>query len=179
MIHSWVWLIIAAILIFWAVGARNRLLRMRHDIITCFDVVHTQFQQRQNLLTQWLESLRPVLGDQAPELLAVKAASRQLEVAREYLQAKPVAAQAAASFRIAEETLATTRSRLAVIVPARALDASLLQPTATESLFAADSTLAFSRHAFNHATQSYNDALLEFPTWIIAGLFGLRAAGTI
>lgn len=179
MINFWPWLIFAAILIFWAIGARNRLLRMRHEIDTCFDVVNTQFQERQELLIQWLENLRPLVGNHSPEWLAVKAASQQLDIAREHLHTQVGAASLAASFRIAEETLATTRSRLAVLLPARAVDASLPQPSVTESLFAADSTLAFARHAFNRATQSYNQALLEFPTSMISGIFGFQVAGTI
>ena len=48
-----------------------------------------------------------------------------------------------------------------------------------EELAAADSTLGFARRQFNEATQNYNDALDQFPTWVIAGLFRFRGAGTL
>ena len=48
-----------------------------------------------------------------------------------------------------------------------------------EELAAADSTLLFARRQFNEATQRYNEALHQFPTWVIAGLFGFRGAGTL
>ena len=49
----------------------------------------------------------------------------------------------------------------------------------SEELATADSTLLFARRQFNEATQNYNDALDQFPTWVIAGLFRFRGAGTL
>ena len=174
---SWFTLIIAATLIFWAVGARNRLVRMRNDITVCFGVVQTQLQQRHTLLAQWVESLGPVLGENASELISVQAACQQVQVASEHLLAKPVAAQPAASLRMAEETLTAARARLTTALPSWA--AAAQATLATHDPTSADNTLSFARREFNRVTQSYNDALLEFPTWIVAGLFGFRAAGTL
>jgi LemA protein len=176
---SWFTLIIAAILLFWAVGARNRLVRMRNDITVCFGVVQTQLQQRHTLLGQWVESLGSVLGEHASELISVKAACQQVQVASEHLLAKPVAAQPAASLRMAEETLTAARARLTTALPSWAAAAQTPQTLTTSDPTSADNTLGFARREFNRATQSYNDALLEFPTWIVAGLFGFRAAGTL
>ena len=85
-----------------------------------------------------------------------------------------------ASLRLAEETLGEARNRLLASLPARpemmaGVEVSLLN----DELAAADSTLGFARRQFNEATQSYNDALDQFPTWVIAGLFGFRGAGTL
>ena len=176
---SWFTLIVTATLVFWAVGARNRLVRMRNDITVCFGVVQSQLKQRHTLLAQWVEGLGPVLGEDASELTSVQAACQQVQVASEHLLAKPVAAQPAASLRMAEETLTAARARLATALPSWAAAAQAPQPMTTETLASADNTLGFARREFNRATQSYNDALLEFPTWIVAGLFGFRAAGTL
>ncbi len=179
MSNQWIVLLVAAVLLFWAVGARNRLVSMRNEISRCFAVVQTQTQQRHALLQQWMESLGPLLGEQAPELASVQAACRQVQVACEHLQAKPAAAQPATSLRMAEETLAAARQRLMAVLPSAGSSTPQLQPIPSESLATADSTLAFARHQFNNATQAYNDALMQFPTWVIAGLFGFRAAGTL
>jgi LemA protein len=48
-----------------------------------------------------------------------------------------------------------------------------------EELASADNTLGFARRQFNEASQHYNEALDRFPTWVIAGLFGFRGAGTL
>lgn len=171
--NQWLLLLVAAVLLFWAVGARNRLVSMRNEISRCFTVVQAQTQQRQMLLLQWMDSLHPLLGD-APELASVQAACQQVQVACEHLQARPSAAQPATSLRMAEETLAAARQRLVA-----ALHAAPQPSLPAESLATADSTLAFARHQFNTITQAYNEALMQFPTWVIAGLFGFRAAGTL
>ncbi|HNJ84203.1 MAG TPA: LemA family protein, partial [Piscinibacter sp.] len=43
----------------------------------------------------------------------------------------------------------------------------------------ADTALAFARRQFNESAQVYNRAVSQFPTWVIAGLFGFRKAGTL
>jgi LemA protein len=39
--------------------------------------------------------------------------------------------------------------------------------------------LVFARQLFNDAVSSYNDAAQQFPTRLLAGLFGFGAAGTL
>jgi LemA protein len=46
-------------------------------------------------------------------------------------------------------------------------------------LAASDTTLAFARRQFNDAVTEYNLAVRQFPTWIVAGLFRFRGAGTL
>jgi hypothetical protein len=48
-----------------------------------------------------------------------------------------------------------------------------------EELANADAALGFARQQFNSAAQDYNDAVLQFPTWVIAGLFRFRVAGVL
>jgi oxygen-independent coproporphyrinogen-3 oxidase len=42
-----------------------------------------------------------------------------------------------------------------------------------------DTALAFARRQFNEAVQSYNQAVGQFPTWVLAGMFGFRKASTL
>jgi LemA protein len=47
-----------------------------------------------------------------------------------------------------------------------------------DALHEADSAVLFARQHYNAVTQRYNEAVLEFPTWMIAGMFRFRVAGT-
>ena len=49
--------VVAAALLFWIVGAYNRLVRLRAAIVRQFAPVDEQFRQRQALLQQQLEAL--------------------------------------------------------------------------------------------------------------------------
>ena len=171
---------VAAVLLFWAVGAYNRLVSLRNDISRAFVPVDAQMRQRHLLLEQWVDALRPLLAHdpQAPD--AVLAACSQLQAACDVVRSRPSAARPMASLRLAEETLAEARNRLRAQLPAKPeMLAGVGVTVLGEELTAADNTLNFARRQFNEATQSYNDALDQFPTWVIAGLFGFRGAGTL
>ena len=171
---------VVAVLVFWAVGAYNRLVSLRNDIARAFAPVEAQIQHRHALLQQWLAALSPLLEHSPHAIDALQAACGQLQAACDVVRSRPSAARPAASLRLAEETLADARARLAAELPAKPeLLAGLAVAVLGEDLAAADSTLAFARRQFNEATQNYNDAIDQFPTWLIAGLFQFRGAGTL
>jgi len=158
--------LVAAVLVFWTVGAYNRLVGLRNELLRHFSNVDQQFRTRQSLLLQWIEGLGE---SDAQALDALRAACRQGEAACGHARARPSSAGAATSLRLAEDILAQARSRL----PPPA-DGALVS-----ALAECDATLAFAKRQFNHAVQSYNRAVAQFPTWVIAGLFGFRKAGTL
>ena len=171
---------VTALLLFWAVGAYNRLVSLRNNISRAFAPVEAQLRERQRLLARWVEALRPLLEHEPQTPDAVLAACNQLQTACDVVRTRPSAARPMASLRLAEETLAEARNRLKAGLPARpemlaGVDVSALN----EQLAAIDNSLGFARRQFNEATQSYNDAIDQFPTWVIAGLFGFRGAGTL
>lgn len=171
---------IAAVLLFWAVGAYNRLVSLRNDISKAFVPVDAQIRQRHVLLEQWVESLRPFLEHDPQVMESLLAACGQLIAACDVARARPSAARPMASLRLAEETLNEARNRLRAQLPARPeMLAGVGAAVLGDELSAADSTLGFARRQFNEATQNYNDALDQFPTWVIAGLFRFRGAGTL
>ncbi|MFM9917473.1 MAG: LemA family protein [Rhizobacter sp.] len=169
-----------AVLMFWAVGAYNRLVALRNDITKAFAPVDAQLQHRHALLLQWAEGLRELL-DQAPALHdAVLAACGQLQSSCDSLRAKPSARSAATHVRLAEETLSSTRARLQAELPARQERLSGLEiEVNSDQLAAADNTLAFARAQFNVAAQTYNDAIRQIPTRLVASIFGFQTAGTL
>ena len=171
---------LVAVLLFWAVGAYNRLVSLRNDISRAFVPVDAQIRQRHLLLEQWVDGLRPLLEHDPKGLDAVLAACSQLQAACDVVRSRPSAARPMSSLRLAEETLNDARTRLKSELPARPeMLAGLGVAVLADELSAADNTLGFARRQFNEATQNYNDALHQFPTWVIAGLFQFHGAGTL
>ena len=141
--------VIAAVLLFWAVGAYNRLVSLRNELL------------------RWADTLR----EAEPQALdALHAASLQVETACTHARGRPASASALTSLRLAEEILAQARARLQPLPGDEALVATLSE---------GDTTLAFARRQFNDAALAYNRAVSMFPTWVLAGLFGFRKAGTL
>jgi len=167
-------LIGAAVLLFWAVGAYNRLIGLRNALVRSFAPVDEQFRHRHALLLRLADTLAPALAGAPQSLDALRAACSQAEAACGRVRARPGALGTTTSLRLAEDILAEARARL----PAPALaDAGLAGLNA--ELAAGDTTLAFARRGYNDCVDAYNRAVRQFPTWLIAGLFGFRRAGTL
>lgn len=163
----------AAVLLFWAVGAYNRLVRLRHTLARRFAVLDQQCDARQVLL-QRLAALLAALPDGEPAAQVVQAALAQADAARAHARTRPSEASALTSLRLAEAILADARTRHADALPADEAGLAL-----RAELAAADNTLDFARRQFNEAVAAYNRAIAQFPTWLLAGPFGFRSAALL
>ncbi|MEO8281209.1 MAG: LemA family protein [Ideonella sp.] len=175
-------LIAAALIGFWIVGAYNRLVRLRTSIHEAYAAMEAQIRQRDELLAAWTSELRQVFDDSAQVDGVEAAAARFLQTA-ELARQRPSAAPAVANLALAEAALVTARGQLAAALPSHVNRPTLSQRAGDLSglgdrILAVDSTLAFARQQFNAAAEVYNAALAQFPTTLIAALFGFQAAGT-
>lgn len=166
--------IVAAVLLFWTVGAYNRLVRLRNAIVASFAPVDEQFSLRHTLLQEQVEAVATALSQAAQRLDALRAAILQTDMARAHAKAHPGAPGAIRSLRLADEILAEARARL----PIPAIAGSGLSELQTR-LAASDTALAFARNGFNAAVLDYNRAIRQIPTRAIARLFGFAPAGTL
>jgi len=160
-----------ALLVFWMVGAYNRMVQLKSELVARFAAVDERYRQRHALLESQLEMLSTALAAAAPRLDALRAACRQADAAREHARTRPGAAGAVTSLRVAEAIVADARARLPV-QSASGVDLSDLNAR----LAASDTALAFARDEFNRAVDVYNEAVRQFPTIVVAWLFGFRTA---
>ncbi len=166
--------VFAAVLLFWAVGAYNRLVRLRSTIVRQFAPVDEQFRARHALLLQLTDALAPVLANAAPRIEALRAACGQVEAACAHARLRPGATGTITSLRLADEILTESRARL----PIQSVPGSELAAL-NAKLQASDTALAFARRQFDAAVIEYNDAVRQFPTLLLVGLFGFRAAAPL
>lgn len=164
----------AAVLLFWAVGAYNRLVGLRSSLARCFVPVEAQFRHRHALLLRLADVLAVSLAATPQPVEALRAACSQADAACQRARQRPGAQGLVTSLRLAEDILVEVRQRLPPDVLA---DPALAELNA--ELTAGDNTLAFARRQFNAAVDEYNRAVRQFPTWLIAGLFRFRRAGTL
>ena len=170
---------VAAVLVCWCVGAYNRLVRLRQASAGAFRELALVLAERHRLIGEWLAATQPspaVTGDVATAWQAVDAACRQSQAAADHAAAWPTAAAPLASLAMAEQVL---RSALAQWAPAApASDASSPQAGALAAAVAAiDGSWNAARDRFNAASAVYNQAARQFPTRLVARLFGFRPAG--
>ena len=166
--------VIAAMLLFWIVGAYNRLVRLRGALVRQFAPVAEQFGQRHALLLRLLDALAPVLANAAPRIDSLRAACQQVEAACAHAKLRPGATGAITSLRLSDGILGEARARLPVQSAAGSELAAL-----NAQLQASDAALAFARRQFDEAVAEYNRAVKQFPTLLLVGLFGFRTAATL
>ena len=162
---------IGALLLFWAIGAYNRLVRLRGEIVRGFAPVDDGIRARHALLLRLIDALAPLLANAAPRLEALRAACGQVETACAHARVRPGASGAITSLKLADLILGEARARL----PFASVAGSDLAALAAE-LQASDAALAFARRRFDEAVADYNRAVRQFPTLLLVRLFGFRSA---
>lgn len=163
-------LIGSAVLLFWIVGAYNRIVRLRQELVRRFAPVDTQMKERHALLLRLTELLGTTLASAQPRLDALRAASLQGDAARDHARVRPSVGGTIKSLRLAEEIVVETRSR----VPMQRLGGHSELADVTARLAVVDSDLGFARREFNEAVSHYNRAVGEFPTVVLSALMGFR-----
>ena len=170
----------AALLVFWVLGAHNRLVALRNAIIAAWAQVDEPLKRRAVALAALVDGLRRHLPDESGALDATLAAQSQLKAAADALGARPAQAPRASALSAAEATLSAALSRLLALLEQRSglAGADDLAPHVA-ALGDATRRLAFARQLFNDAVRQYNEAAHQFPTRLLAGLFGFGAAGPL
>ena len=166
--------VVLASLVFWMVGAYNRLIQLRGDIARQFQPVHEQFLHRNAQLLELLHILTPVLLNAGARLDALRAATQQVDAACASAKVRPSRFDTIASLRLADGILAEARAHL----PVQSVPGTDLTDLNAQ-LQASDATLAFARSQFNTAVTNYNEAIQQFPTMLMVSLFGFRLASTL
>ncbi|HMO49298.1 MAG TPA: LemA family protein [Rubrivivax sp.] len=168
----------AALLIFWMLGAYNRVVALRNAIATAWAQVEEPLQRRAQAIAPLADGLREALPDEQAAIEALLAAQLELQRAAAAMRTACAQAPRAAALAAAEAALAAALARLLALLdqhPAAA-DAQALQLAALQH---ASRRLAFARQLFNDAVQAYNDAVQQFPTRLLTRLFGFAAAGSL
>jgi len=171
-IVSW---IVLAVLVFWGVGSYNRLVRLRNVIGNSFAQIDVQLKRRYDLIPNLVEVARKYAAHERETLEAVTAARNQAKGAADAARARPTSAGAVTSLAMAEQVLGGAMTKLMALVeayPELKADQSLRE--LAEELTSTENKVAFSRQLFNDATLDYNNAAQQFPTSLMANLFGFR-----
>ena len=159
-------LIVAAVLGFWAVGAYNRLVRLRNVIAERFGQVEAQLRQRHDGIQQVAVQATSGVEPLPPERGVLDAAGQQARSALDLARRYPGSAGPVTSLALAEQVLDDALERLLQATGRDGLD------TALDALAATSSQLGFARQQFNASVADYNRAVRQSPTHILSRVFG-------
>lgn len=169
--------IVAAVTVFWGVGAYNRLVRMRSDVNAAFAGLETELGKQ----VQLVHACVPPEEDQPASQFSggsafwggLQGAASQLAAALAAARSKPLEPERIAALGAAQEVLQLAWDR------AERDDAHDLAGPRLPSDFSGErAMMVHAAHAatenFNQAVQRYNDAIAEFPALLLASLFGFQ-----
>lgn len=169
---------LAAVLLFWAVGAHNRLVRLRGEAYSAFGALESEITRQVELVrTQVPQSELPAgeaaARQSASATAALHAAANQFAACLASARGKPLDAGGIAALSAAQDVLAMAWQR------AERDDAhDMAGPQLAEGVLAQRLQLALQTHAatqvFNQAVHRYNAAIAQFPAMLLAWLFGFK-----
>lgn len=169
-----------ALLLFWAVGAYNRLIRLRNEITNAFAQIDVQLKRRHDLIPNLVEVARKFLEHERDTLERVTAARAQVMAATDLVKTRPNQSGPIQSLSMAEGVLANAMTQFKAVIEAYPeLKADQNMRELSEELTHTENKVAFSRQLFNDVTLDYNNAAHQFPTNVVASLFNFRTAAML
>ncbi|MBX9610091.1 MAG: LemA family protein [Burkholderiales bacterium] len=172
-----------ALLVFWAVGAHNRLVRLRGLAMQAFARLHLEFAQQAELLERCLDAAAQSFSASRPAELqdgasarwaALAGATAQFRASLAVAKTRPLDGGAVAALAAALTVLTAAWTRLCDEchdLAGEPMPASVLERWA---LLAHQANTA--RADFNSTVDAYNAAAQEFPAVLVAWLFGFQRA---
>ncbi len=181
LMNMWISWVFLALLLFWAVGAYNRLIRLRSAALQAFGALDAHWQRWIALLAQYAASRIEATEDDASAggaadtQAALDAAAAQFAASLAVARARPLDGDAAATLSAAAQVLDTAWQALAH-EQARAGEG--VAPPALAPWIHQREQLALhageARRLFNEAVGQYNHAIGQFPANLLAWLFGMK-----
>lgn len=164
---------VLALLVCWAVGAYNRLVRLKNLIANAFGQIDVQLKRRYDLIPNLVEVARKYLAHESQTLEAVIAARNQARTVEQAAASSPLNAGALSALAGAEQVLGGALGRLFAVAEAYPdLKADQSMRDLSEELSSTENRIGFARQAYNDNVLEFNDAAAQFPALIVARLFG-------
>ena len=170
-------LVIIAAIVFWVVGAYNRLVSLRNKFKNAFAQIDVQLKRRYDLIPNLVETAKAYMKHERETLENVIRARNTAVTANAAAASDPGSAQAIQGLVVAEGALSGALSKLFALAEAYPdLKANQNMMQLTEELTGTENKISFARQAFNDSVMSYNTAVQQFPTNVIAGMFTFTQA---
>lgn len=168
-------LIVAVVAGLWGIGAYNRLVRLKNAIANAFGQIDVQLKRRYDLIPNLVEVARKYLAHEQDTLQAVIAARNHAKAAEATAAGSPLNAGALGALGVAETALTGAVGRLFAVAEAYPdLKADQTMKELSEELTSTENRVGFARQAYNDHVLEFNDAAAQFPTLIVARLFGFN-----
>lgn len=170
--------VLAALILFWGLGAYNRLMRLRSAVSSSWQQLEAPLQALAQDGLQVAEAGPRWLPAEQPAFDALREQSQALQLALAAVSPAPYNAEPVAELAVAHALQASALQRVLALLEHHARDEDSERPRLIEHLRAAQKQREFGKQLFNGRVHAYNAAVAEVPTRALAGLYGFHDAKT-
>lgn len=171
---------LAALLGFWMLGAHNRLVRLRQTVTSAFAQVDIHLRQRHDLLAELLAAAAPLQADAPEAVAAVEAARLEARNAADHVVQRAKPTERIARLVLVEKALRVEVSRLITLVKAHPdLRSDARLRSAMKQLSTTQHRLSAARDSFNATVLQHNRSVQQFPTRLVAAMFGFSVVSEL
>ena len=170
-------ILLVVIVILWAVGAYNKLVKLRNRFKNAFSQIDVQLKRRYDLIPNLIETAKGYLSHERETLEAVISARNSAQTATSQAAANPDEADAIKGLIGAETILSGAMTKFMALAEAYPdLKANQNMMQLTEELTSTENKVSFARQAYNDSVMEYNTARETFPTVLIANNMNFKEA---
>jgi LemA protein len=157
--------VLAAVVFFWAIGAYNKLIRLKNQTLNAWKQIDVQLKRRHDLIPNLIETVKGAMNFERETLDAVISARNKAITATSNASPTHVAGAAAA-----EAALGGALGRLLAVVEAYPdLKATGNVAQLQEELTSTENKISFARQLYNDTATHYNTTQQQFPTNLVVG----------
>ncbi len=173
-------LAVVGLILLWAVGVYNGLVRSRNNYKNAFAQIDVQLKRRYDLIPNLVEAVKGYMSHERGTLEAVIQARNTAISAQKAASQDPGNPEAMKKLGSAEGELTGALSRLMVVCEAYPdLKANQNMLELQEELTSTENKVAFARQAYNDTVTSYNNMREVFPASVVAGFGGFAPAALL
>ena len=175
-------LVLAAVIVFWMLGAYNRLIGLRNGINAAFVQLDEAMAQHSQAALALAAALRANSPNEEVALDALLSAATLLQQAVGAMKLRPASAANAQALSNATTDFNAAASRVRVLAELPSAwrpDVAVPVAQLLAAWHDAEARIAFTRQHFNQTVVGYNEAADQFPTRLVARACGLPPAGLI
>ena len=164
-------LVVLALLVFWMIGAYNKLIGLKNQVANAWKQIDVQLKRRHDLIPNLVNTVKGAMQFERETLEAVVSARNQA------IKVQQTPGTSVAQTAAAESQLTGALSRLLAVVEAYPdLKATGNVAQLQEELTSTENKIAFARQLYNDTATQYNTKQQQFPTNLVAGVAGASTA---
>lgn len=164
---------IIVVLVMWAIGGYNGMVKMDEQVLNKWANVETQYQRRADLIPNLVSTVKGYAKHEQQTLEdVVKARSEATQVK---VDAENLTPEKLAAFQKAQSGVSSALGRLLAVAenyPDLKANQNFLE--LQSQLEGTENRITVARKDFNDAAKSYNQSIRQFPKNILAGMFGFE-----